>query len=222
MKNVLKPLKTLLTLLHWNPLNTNPGSSLKCDRITIHKNLFISFIINNTMWILWYVFVINQTEVIGANKVKQKGLRNLKYPFEIEKSFSNLYKNIAIIKTALFSLVSFHPQLQCQALHVIVHYFMVCNYFWMFCEGLYLHTLLVVAFVSEETILKWFYFIGWLVPVPIAVVYAGFRGSSMEDTAFCWIEDSKYTWILNGPVCLSIMVSNGLEFSCSLLISAFS
>src|SRR4051794_7211167 len=44
-------------------------NSLRCDRITIHKNLFCSFIINNIMWIIWYTFVIKRTDVIQANHV---------------------------------------------------------------------------------------------------------------------------------------------------------
>ncbi|KAI1305977.1 Calcitonin gene-related peptide type 1 receptor [Halotydeus destructor] len=142
-------------------------SQLKCDRITIHKNFFISFIINNTIWIIWYTFVIKQTDVIKAN------------PF------------------------------QCQALHVVVHYFLLCNYFWMFCEGLYLHTLLIVAFVSGESVMKWFYVIGWAVPLPIITVYAILRGSSEShlDTDYCWIEDSKFIWIVNGPVCVTFLLN---------------
>lgn len=79
----------------------------------------------------------------------------------------------------------------------------------MFCEGLYLHTLLVVAFVAEESILKWFYVIGWMFPIPIITIYAGFRGSSAEegDTSLCWIHESPYSWILNGPVCVSILLN---------------
>lgn len=68
-------------------------------------------------------------------------------------------------------------KLECRLWHILLHYFLVSNYFWMFCEGLYLHTLLVVAFVSDDKILKWFYLIGWLTPVPITVLYAHQRSS---------------------------------------------
>ncbi|XP_064113384.1 calcitonin receptor-like isoform X2 [Macrobrachium nipponense] len=96
--------------------------SLKCKRVTIHKNLFVSFIINNALWLLWYECVVGKPDVLFSNGVL------------------------------------------CQVLHVFLHYFLVSNYFWMFCEGLYLHTLLVVAFVSEDRIMKWFYLLGWGFP----------------------------------------------------------
>lgn len=75
-------------------------------------------------------------------------------------------------------------QFLCQALHIMVHYFLLTNYSWTFCEGLYLHTLLVLAFVAEDKILKWFHVIGWGVPIIFIALYAGFRGSSTvpEDT----------------------------------------
>lgn len=70
--------------------------------------------------------------------------------------------NCLFVVSWLFLTLPISPfQLPCQILHVLVHYFLVSNYLWMFCEGLYLHTLLVVAFVAEEKLLKWFYLIGW-------------------------------------------------------------
>ncbi|RWS07702.1 calcitonin gene-related peptide type 1 receptor-like protein [Dinothrombium tinctorium] len=77
----------------------------------------------------------------------------------------------------------------------------------MFCEGLYLHTLLVIAFVSEEKILKWFYIIGWGLPLIFIALYASFRGASPSDTELCWIEDSKYLWWIYVPVCVSFMLN---------------
>lgn len=50
----------------------------------------------------------------------------------------------------------------------------------MFCEGLYLHTILVNAFVTEEKILKWFYMIGWCIPIIFVSAYATFRANSTD------------------------------------------
>ncbi|KAI2803670.1 hypothetical protein BLOT_007803 [Blomia tropicalis] len=137
-------------------------------RIRIHKNFFVSFIMNNFMWIIWYFAITDQN-------------------------------------------ILFENGLYCQAVHILLHYFLLCNYFWMFCEGLYLHTILVVAFVSEEKILKWFYLIGWGTPVLIASAYAFFRGNSL-DTLNCWVDDSIYSWILKVPVLLSFVVGHVADY----------
>ncbi|XP_069180947.1 calcitonin gene-related peptide type 1 receptor, partial [Procambarus clarkii] len=139
--------------------------TLQCTRIRLHKNLFLSFILNNCLWIAWYMEVADKPDTVFDN----------------------------------------NPG--CQILHILLHYFLVCSYFWMFSEGLYLHTLLVVAFVSEERLMKWFYLLGWGAPAIIVAVYAAVRGSSTSDTQHCWIEESHYTLILSTPVCLSILAN---------------
>lgn len=40
-------------------------------------------------------------------------------------------------------------------------YMLSCNYFWMLCEGIYLHTLIVVAVFAEKQHLLWYYLLGW-------------------------------------------------------------
>lgn len=50
--------------------------SLRCPRITVHKNLFTSFGINNFLWLLWYQFVIPTPSVSFENGVSHLFLQN--------------------------------------------------------------------------------------------------------------------------------------------------
>ncbi|PWA32077.1 hypothetical protein CCH79_00013384 [Gambusia affinis] len=49
----------------------------------------------------------------------------------------------------------------CKILAFVHMYIMSCNYFWMLCEGIYLHTLIVVAVFAEKQHLVWYYLLGW-------------------------------------------------------------
>jgi calcitonin receptor-like len=57
---------------------------------------------------------------------------------------------------------------------------MLSNYLWMFCEGLYLHTLLVAAFLAEERLVRWLYALGWVLPAAVVALYAILRGTAVE------------------------------------------
>ncbi|XP_037075359.1 calcitonin receptor-like [Pollicipes pollicipes] len=140
-------------------------SALNSTRVRIHTNLFISFMINNFMWIIWYEFIVDDVRLLDENPA------------------------------------------WCRAIHIIVQYFMVANYFWMFCEGLYLHTLLAVAFVTEGKLMKWLYLVGWVVPAIFISIYGVVRGMYPKETKWCWMEESVYRWLLSAPVCTS-MVTN--------------
>jgi calcitonin receptor-like len=48
----------------------------------------------------------------------------------------------------------------------------------MLCEGFYLHTVLVAAFVSEQKLVRWLIAIGWGAPAIFIVIYSCFRGYS--------------------------------------------
>jgi hypothetical protein len=59
---------------------------------------------------------------------------------------------------------------------------MVANYMWMFCEGLHLHLALVVVFVKERVVMRWFHATGWGLPFILTAIYAGVRGSTPDDS----------------------------------------
>ncbi|XP_076361145.1 calcitonin gene-related peptide type 1 receptor-like isoform X2 [Tachypleus tridentatus] len=139
--------------------------ALKCTRTIIHKHLFLSFILSNLLWVVWYTAVAQRPVVASKNKMT------------------------------------------CRTIHVLVHNLLVCNYMWMFCEGLYLHTVLAVAFLAEDRLVNWFFGIGWGFPVLLTVLYTSLRTSADDGTDHCWLEDSVYIWIFNGPVCVSLLVN---------------
>ena len=52
-------------------------------------------------------------------------------------------------------------QIGCKILTVLNQYTFGSNYFWMLCEGIYLHTLIVVSVFVGEQQLGWYYVLGW-------------------------------------------------------------
>ncbi|KAL1121967.1 hypothetical protein AAG570_003375, partial [Ranatra chinensis] len=95
----------------------------------------------------------------------------------------------------------------CRALHILVQYFMLATYLWVFCEGLYLHTLLVVTFITESKVMRLLYLVGWGVPALLVAIYGVLRSTLAQDTHHCWIHESSYSWTLSLPVCAS-MIAN--------------
>lgn len=55
----------------------------------------------------------------------------------------------------------------------------------MLCEGFYLHTVLVSAFISEKKLVKWLIAFGWGSPAIVITVYGlvrGLIGTAQENT----------------------------------------
>ncbi|WAQ93476.1 CALCR-like protein [Mya arenaria] len=128
---------------------------LRCDRITIHKNLFLSYVFTGISWILYYVLAALDGEVLLYNP------------------------------------------LWCQALHIMCQYFTVCNFLWMFCEGLYLNTIMVYAFSSGKILIISCYIIGW----------GDQTGRKLEK----WFStNSPSAWLIRGATALNITAQSGI------------
>ncbi|XP_076094825.1 calcitonin gene-related peptide type 1 receptor-like [Mytilus galloprovincialis] len=151
---------------------------LKCTRVTIHKHLFISYIITALLWISYYATSSFDPQVYINNPV------------------------------------------WCRILHVLAQYATVCNYAWMFCEGFYLHTILVMTFTREKILLIICYLTGWGIPVIPSAIYSGLRSTNPVIDKNCWHKDTYLKYIFSGPIAVSLIVNfifliNVLRILCS-------
>ncbi|XP_015214520.1 calcitonin gene-related peptide type 1 receptor [Lepisosteus oculatus] len=138
--------------------------SLSCQRITLHKNLFFSFVLNSIITVIWFTAVANNTELVSRNP------------------------------------------LSCKVCQFIQLYLFGCNYFWMLCEGIYLHTLIVVAVFAEKQHLMWYYLLGWGFPLIPASIHAVARSYYHNDN--CWISSkTSLLYIIHGPICAALLVN---------------
>lgn len=82
---------------------------------------------------------------------------NTKWTLIIDLSyFLTIFSNINCSKQCIF----FSLQSGCKLLNALLRYTQTSNYFWMFCEGFYLHRLIVHAFKVPKGLLG-YYVMGW-------------------------------------------------------------
>ncbi|XP_034029186.1 calcitonin gene-related peptide type 1 receptor [Thalassophryne amazonica] len=139
--------------------------SLSCQRISLHKNMFLSFILNSIVTIMWLsLTAANNQALIASNS------------------------------------------LSCKVLTVLNQYTSASTYFWMLCEGIYLHTLIIVAVFVGEQQLFWYYILGWGFPIIPAITYAVARGLYFDDK--CWISSHTHLlYIIHGPIQAALLVN---------------
>lgn len=105
--------------------------------------------------------------------------------------------------------ILFENEYWCIGLHTLVYTFLLSNYSWMLCEGLYLHTVLVWTFMSQSSILLWMNIIGWGIPVLITIIYVPVRALLGDEEALgmCWMKECKYDIIQQVPVAATIFLN---------------
>uniref|UniRef100_A0A452RQ30 Corticotropin-releasing factor receptor 2 n=1 Tax=Ursus americanus TaxID=9643 RepID=A0A452RQ30_URSAM len=96
----------------------------------------------------------------------------------------------------------------CRCVTTIFNYFVVTNFFWMFVEGCYLHTAVVMTY-STERLRKWlFLFIGWCIPCPIIIAWA--IGKLYYENEQCWFGKEPgdlVDYIYQGPIILVLLIN---------------
>ncbi|KAL7859240.1 hypothetical protein SRHO_G00143870 [Serrasalmus rhombeus] len=147
---------------------------LSCQRISLHKNMFMSFLLNSVLMIIWF------SKVILKEKEDAYNLDSEAAPWHLS-------------------------EIGCKLLSSLIHYTSCSNYFWMLCEGIYLHTLIIVAVFVGEQQLGWYYLLGWGFPIIPAVIHAVARLFFHDDR--CWIANSTLLYIIHGPIHVALLVN---------------
>lgn len=156
--------------------------SIRCLRNIIHWNLITTFILRNVMWFLLQLIDHNiheSNEVTTRPTIKLTANRPSHFP-------KNWYWLIDCNSKPFFF---FCPQPWCRLITTIYNYFVVTNFFWMFVEGCYLHTAIVMTY-STDKLRKWvFLFIGWCEYVGRASPSISVHSGQMVHSFWqCWRE----------------------------------
>ncbi|XP_062331406.1 parathyroid hormone 3 receptor [Osmerus eperlanus] len=94
----------------------------------------------------------------------------------------------------------------CKGAVTLFLYFLATNHYWILVEGLYLHSLIFMAFLSDKNYLWALTIIGWGVPAVFVSIWVSAR-ASLADTQ-CWdIGAGNLKWIYQVPILAAIVVN---------------
>ncbi|XP_030400320.1 gastric inhibitory polypeptide receptor isoform X2 [Gopherus evgoodei] len=150
---------------------------LRCTRNYIHVNLFLSFMLRA-------VSILTRDALLRVRF--SKDLRH---------------------EGDLFHLLGDQAAAGCRLAQVLTQYCVGANYYWLLVEGLYLHNLLVLMAVSEESCFVAYLLVGWGAPVLFVIPWVIIR--YLYENNQCWERNDNmaYWWIIRCPILLAILVN---------------
>ncbi|XP_039211807.1 parathyroid hormone/parathyroid hormone-related peptide receptor-like [Crotalus tigris] len=158
---------------------------LHCNRNYIHLHLFASFICR-----------------AGSIFVKDVVLYSTSRPEGLVKGQGHDWD----AEELTFTLGPRTQLAGCKVVVTVFLYFLATNHYWILVEGLYLHSLIFMAFLSNKSYLWALTLIGWGSPAVFVSIWAGVR-ASLADTQ-CWdLSAGNMKWIYQVPILAAIMVN---------------
>ncbi|XP_044281123.1 parathyroid hormone/parathyroid hormone-related peptide receptor isoform X1 [Varanus komodoensis] len=161
---------------------------LHCTRNYIHMHLFVSFMLRAIS-----IFVKDAVLYSGSALEEMERIS--------EEDFKSIADEPLVDKSSLVG---------CKMAVTLFLYFLATNYYWILVEGLYLHSLIFMAFFSEKKYLWGFMLFGWGLPVVFVTVWATLR-ATLADSG-CWdLSAGYFKWIVQVPI-LAAMLANFILF----------
>ncbi|XP_015213769.1 parathyroid hormone 2 receptor isoform X2 [Lepisosteus oculatus] len=158
---------------------------LHCTRNYIHMHLFASFMLRA-------ISIFVKDKVVHTNVVRE----------EFDSMIMDNFKSISVAP-----VLDKTQYIGCKITVLLFIYFLTTNYYWILVEGLYLHSLIFMAFFSDTKYLWGFTLIGWGVPALFVAAWAVVRATLAD--ARCWeLSAGNIKWIYQVPILAAI----GLNF----------
>ncbi|XP_075027385.1 parathyroid hormone/parathyroid hormone-related peptide receptor-like [Calonectris borealis] len=157
---------------------------LHCTRNYIHVHLFTSFICRAVS-----IFVKDMVLYSGTLASETEKMREDDFKAEMGPSAGQRSHLVG-----------------CKVVVTLFLYFLATNHYWILVEGLYLHSLIFMAFLSNKNYLWVLIIIGWGLPAVFVSVWASVR-ASLADTE-CWdLSAGNMKWIYQIPILAAIVVN---------------
>ncbi|KAK1165880.1 parathyroid hormone 2 receptor-like isoform X1 [Acipenser oxyrinchus oxyrinchus] len=158
---------------------------LHCTRNYIHMHLFVSFMLRA-------IIIFIKDRVVHTNIALQ----------DFDSAAMDNYKTLSLAR-----VLNKTQYIGCKITVLLFIYFLATNYYWILVEGLYLHSLIFMAFLSDTEYLWGFTLIGWGVPALFVAAWAVVRATVAD--ARCWeLSAGNLKWIYQAPILIAI----GLNF----------
>ncbi|KAF5921688.1 hypothetical protein HPG69_012859 [Diceros bicornis minor] len=156
---------------------------LHCTRNYIHMHLFLSFMLRAVSIFVKDAVLYSGTTLDEAERLTEEELR-------------------AIAQAPLLPAASAAGYVGCRVAVTFFLYFLATNYYWILVEGLYLHSLIFMAFFSEKKYLWGFTVFGWV---------SGWEqdgvGTNASTSPRCWdLSSGNKKWIIQVPILASIVL----------------
>ncbi|NXD26875.1 PTH1R protein, partial [Spelaeornis formosus] len=162
---------------------------LHCTRNFIHVHLFTSFICRALS-----IFVKDMVLYSGTA------------PSDNDRMHEDDFRGPLLGQRGHLASISLCPQVGCKVVVTLFLYFLATNHYWILVEGLYLHSLIFMAFLSNKNYLWVLIIIGWGLPAVFVSVWASVR-ASLADTQ-CWdLSAGNMKWIYQVPILAAVVVN---------------
>ncbi|XP_077986943.1 corticotropin-releasing factor receptor 1-like [Glandiceps talaboti] len=145
---------------------------LASTRISIHKNLIVSFIAKAVMQVIH----LHHSMYLYTGLPKTW----------IDEPLDSIY---------------FYKAEYCRPVLTFYYYTAFANLAWMFVEGLFLLSRITISVFSNDPNFVVFYLIGWVSPIPFTIVWAVVLYHKDDNECWSTQDNWKYFWILHGPMC---------------------